>query len=322
MVATISFGAWSLFYAIVGRRYPGRISFIQEGCIGLFDSIVRNFPELVISYENNPVGKNLVLLKGAFLNTGTKDITKEMVSGQLTIALPAAHHWLSARVVAASPDVVSSIMHSREESRLAFDLGLFRSGEYVRFEALAVIPASEQSSREDAAQRLKEVLTFEHRIADTRKVEYKEIPPDRRRKRLSLITMLAGNVIIAGIGLVLGFWWGSPTQEGKLRFWLMANDSKSILVTIRPLADGNLRVNGVNEKFEATMPAETFFYKQKWKPVIARDYFAVVSFVMMAIIFVSSASMATYLGVTIRREARLKDLLSPPRQKKEKEATR
>jgi hypothetical protein len=111
VLATILFGGWSLYYAIVGRRYPGRISFIQEDCIGLFDSIVRNFPEIVISYKNTPVGKDLVLLKGAFLNTGTKDVTKEMVAVPLTVALPAAHHWLTARVVAASMDVISSITH-------------------------------------------------------------------------------------------------------------------------------------------------------------------------------------------------------------------
>ena len=118
LLATISFGAWSLFYAIVGRRYPGRISFVQEDCIGLFDSIVRNFPEIVISYQNNPVGENLVLLKGAFLNTGTKDITKEMVAGELTLVLPKGYNWLTARIVAATPDVVSGITHSTDRSKL------------------------------------------------------------------------------------------------------------------------------------------------------------------------------------------------------------
>ena len=32
---------WAWYYY---RRYPGRITFVKESCIGLFESIVRNLP--------------------------------------------------------------------------------------------------------------------------------------------------------------------------------------------------------------------------------------------------------------------------------------
>jgi hypothetical protein len=181
----------------------------------------------------------------------------------------------------------------------------------VRFEALAEIPASEQSSKEVAAQRLKKVLAFEHRIADTRQVDSREILlTENRKKRLSLIALVAINTVLAGAGLVVGWWSGYPTQEGDLRFWLVVNDSKSVLVRIRPLADGNLRIKGVNDKFDATMPVEAFFHSHKWKPIITKEYFGMVTVIMMAILFGVSATMAIYLGITIRRETRLKRVLS------------
>ena len=72
--ATVVLGVYGIYLGFRTQRYPGRITFVKETCIGLFDSLVRNLPELSIQYDNEPVGENLVLLKGFILNTGTKDI--------------------------------------------------------------------------------------------------------------------------------------------------------------------------------------------------------------------------------------------------------
>src|SRR5579871_4349759 len=257
VIATIIFGAWSLYYAIVGRRYPGRITFIQEACIGLFDSIVRNFPEITISYQNSPVGQSLVLLKGAFLNTGTKDITKEMVVLPLKIVLPQGYKWLTARVVAASPRAQPTIA-AIEKSELAFDLSLFRCREYLRFEALAEVPASDESTKRDPEKSLRQALSFEHRIADTRKVDSTEVGlTDSRKKRAwTMLGFLAGNAIMATAGIIISFRLGNPNLEGDLRFlYAPSQGSQAVLVQITPLSDGTLRVKGVNENFEAVIPA-------------------------------------------------------------------
>jgi hypothetical protein len=188
---------------------------------------------------------------------------------------------------------------------------------------LAEVPASEPSSKEDAARRLKEGLAFDHRIADTRRVDSREISLTgyRRARIRTLIVMLAVNAVLAGIGLGIGAWLEDPTQEGELQFWLVANDSKSVLVTVQPLADGNLRLKGVNEKFNATMPVEAFFLRHKWKPIIAKRYGGIVVTVMMAVILVLSATMAGYFWMTIRREARLKYILALSSPKEQEQAS-
>ncbi|HEY3302688.1 MAG TPA: hypothetical protein VGL70_04025 [Candidatus Binatia bacterium] len=51
VAATIILGGWTLYLALA-RRYFGRISFVKEECIGLFDEIAKNLPGLSIRYLN------------------------------------------------------------------------------------------------------------------------------------------------------------------------------------------------------------------------------------------------------------------------------
>lgn len=56
----------------IRRRYPGQITYLEESCIGLFDSIVRNLPDLKVLYKSDPVSENIVLIKGYIMNTGSE----------------------------------------------------------------------------------------------------------------------------------------------------------------------------------------------------------------------------------------------------------
>lgn len=87
ILATVVFGIWGL-YVVVRRKYPGGLTLVVDDCIGLFDTIVKNFPDLAVLYHEQPVSHGLVLFKGTFLNSGTKDITPEMVETPITLALP------------------------------------------------------------------------------------------------------------------------------------------------------------------------------------------------------------------------------------------
>lgn len=88
LAATIVLGGYSIYLVFRTQKYPGRITFVRESCIGLFDAVVRNLSELSIQYRDAPVGENLVLLKGCLLNTGTKDISPDMVEEPITATLP------------------------------------------------------------------------------------------------------------------------------------------------------------------------------------------------------------------------------------------
>src|SRR6266571_1518977 len=123
ILATIVFGVWGLVI-VLRRRYPGQLTYVKEPYIGLFDSIVKNLPELAVLYNHAPVGQGLVLVKGAILNTGSKDITDSMVEQRLAFALPSDFRWLTAKIVGTSGNVKASL--AIQDSSLVFASGLFR----------------------------------------------------------------------------------------------------------------------------------------------------------------------------------------------------
>ncbi|TSA47523.1 MAG: hypothetical protein D4R56_02065 [Deltaproteobacteria bacterium] len=145
IAATVVLGVWGI-YLMIKRKYPGQITFVQESCLGLFDSIVKNMPELSVQYQGTPVGEGLVLLKGAFLNTGSKDISESMVVEKVSISLPENFRWLTAKVVSTSPKVQAHVAVS--DSSVVLDTGLFRCREYVSFEALAIVPTEDMKGKE------------------------------------------------------------------------------------------------------------------------------------------------------------------------------
>lgn len=58
VLVTVIFGSLGI-YGVAKRRYPGQISLVIEDCLGLFESIVKHFPDLTVSYKNNPVGEGI-----------------------------------------------------------------------------------------------------------------------------------------------------------------------------------------------------------------------------------------------------------------------
>lgn len=72
-IATLIFGVLSI-YLYIRKRYPVSIVYIEEQAVGLFDSIVKNFPNITILHDNKVINESLVLLKGSIVNDGSADI--------------------------------------------------------------------------------------------------------------------------------------------------------------------------------------------------------------------------------------------------------
>lgn len=267
IVVTVALGAWGL-YLTVAQRYPGRITFVKEGCIGIFDSIVRNLPELSVSYEDKPVSENLVLLKGFLLNTGSKDITPTMAEKSLTIDLPEDFRWLTAKIVSTSPSVRASAQCAAQ--RLYFEMGLFRRGEHIRFEALAEVPAQTDRGDSSLGEILEQALTFHHRIADTRKVDRQELPTTSQRKRRKYRSILMGTqLLVLAVLVVFATWF--DTGRAEIQYSLVRSDSSVVDVTVRPKLNGTLELRGAQDEFREVLPIKSFYFDRKWAPkVIAR----------------------------------------------------
>lgn len=268
VLATVTFGALSI-YLFVKRRYPGQITFVVEDCIGLFQSIVKHFPELAVSYKNSPVSEGIVLLKGALLNTGRKDITKEMVEGRLRLELPDEFKWLQAKVVARSGGVQAQI--EQEPQALTFDTGLFRCREFVRFECLAEVPMPDDETASIEARLLKQ-LHVTHRIADTQKVDPMRLPTleytARRSKRLPrpLVAMFIPGVALAVMMLFV------KSTPGTIHYHIANDSGERIAVTAKPQNNGEILIRGVKDKsFKKQIPGFDFFATPDLDPKVVPD---------------------------------------------------
>ena len=110
-------------------------------------------------------------MKGALINSGSIDIKETMVEERLCLKLPDNFKWLSAKVIDATTGSKANL--EIVNNRIFINLGLFRKNEFIRFEALADIP-SDNKDNLPTTIIFKDKLSFEHRIADTDKVEKRE----------------------------------------------------------------------------------------------------------------------------------------------------
>jgi len=194
IIATILFGSLTI-YLFYRKRYPGKIILVIEDCIALFDSIVKNFPELSVLYNDSPISHDVVLLKGAFINSGSIDISDLTIEKDLSIDIPDGYEWLQGKIISKSPSLITNI--SIKSQSLKFDTGLFRRNEFIRFECLVAIPslpASEADSKKVISKSLLSSLEVNHRIADTQKAQMLRLPPpvNKKRELISIFLMAIG----------------------------------------------------------------------------------------------------------------------------------
>lgn len=248
---SVLFGTWGIILAI-RNRYPGRITYVKEQTIELFDSIGKNLPELAVTYKKQQIKQNLVLINGAFLNTGKIDISPTMTEDPITLSLPEEFKWLTAKVVSTSEKVNADI-NLKDENNIILTPSLFRCGEYIRIQALAEVPIPENSENNSKkvkmGSHLEEALTFSHRIMNTRKIDQRRIYEQdvyKRRKRFSLI-MLAGIVTLIFVFGVIFFIKGVPSQ---LTYNYKAKNGNSYVVTIEPRDNNKVKVKDLEGKFE------------------------------------------------------------------------
>lgn len=279
ILATVLFGIWAV---VIRRRYPGEITFVVEDCIGLFDTIVKNFPELAVLYQEKPVSHGLVLLKGTFLNSGKKDITPEMVEDKATLNLPDNFKWLAVKIVAQSPNVRACV--EVEPNLLRLSTGLFRCKEYFKFEALAEVPVPDKNN--SINKNLLTNIRTSHRIADTGKIRKVSLPVETFTKQMFCwrIAIPSGFMIAGVILFVILFLKGLP---GVILYQVPQQDGSIAEVRIKPYRDGTIHIKSRTHDIDERVKAEKFFSQSNIRPEIVPDpinkYLIVVTLFMYII---------------------------------------
>jgi hypothetical protein len=210
ILATVTLGIWAIAITIRYNRSV-RIKYAHDQAIALTDDITQNFQNLSITYRDQPVSENLVLLKGYFINSGKKDISREVVEQQITISLPDEYESVECKVVESSQSLKASAT-KLDKAHVSFDTGLWKSKEYMKFEALAKVPVvmadPDHLPHERPAERLRKSLSFSHRIADSAKIDETRVPRPvtirSARFPLYFVSSTRFNIIMAIIMLILG----------------------------------------------------------------------------------------------------------------------
>ncbi len=309
LLATVIFGVIPLYRKF---RYPAKVTFVKESAISLFDSIVRNLPDLKMTYKEAPVSQELILIRGAILNEGFKDITESMTEQPLKLNLPKGYKWLTAQVISASKNVTVDIDIENERA-LVFRIGLFRCREYIRFEALAECPSLETATEKPIPDRknIEEVMYFTHRIADTEnKVNKMDLLPranPRVKKRIVLLSVIPAGVTLATLIFIIFF--GNRMFLG-LSYSFKVESGDYIEVIASPKANGMIKIKGVSAKYSNSISPDQFF-SQCGKLNISENkkekHFFTIANLIYLIIF-SFPLISTYLRR--RKNKKLRQLLS------------
>ncbi len=298
IIVSVGFGIWGIFLALK-RRYPGAITFIKEQSIGLFDAIAKDLPELSIKYKNSPVSQNLVLLKGALLNSGKLDISPSTIEKPLTVKLPKDYLWLEANIVDTSNNVNASIaINSGNE--LHIDIGLFRCAEFIRFQALAEVPVKNKDKNlghSELGNNLESAMKFMHRIANTGKVTRAKVEEVDRKKTIRRIIIPTIVGIIGAISIASLFYFKGI--DGKLVYSYELSENEYTDVTIRPKSDGMLKVKGVDIKVDEILKSEQFFKRVKGFPTVTEntsEYYLLIFTFLYFLLLPLMISIPAYLN--------------------------
>ena len=270
-LATIVFGIWAIYLA-VRYRSQGRLVFIQESCIGLFESIIKNLPDLKILYKEKPISENLALLKGFLLNTGHRDISQGMVEEKFSIVLPSGFRWLEAKIISA-PSKVATI--EVLDDILVFDFGLLKHHEYIIFEALGEVPDKSYTDTiplylpmrrmlrriipANTGESLSKALSFKYRIAsvpeeisDKDRFDFDTI----RKKDKGLLIM--STVFIAAITASIIGLYNDALIANRQEYYTF-DDSKIMKINITFIDNDKVEIRGVDDEFVSVISRNDYF---------------------------------------------------------------
>lgn len=253
--ATILFGIWGI-YVTIKNRFFARITFVLKKSIALFDTIVKNIPELSILYEGAPISQNLMLIEGALVNTGTKDILPTKIEKPISLNLPEDYKWVAAKIISTSNNVEADI--TLNDLNLTINSGLIKINEYIVIQALLQAPHDDNMGKIE--NKMQKIIKCCHRIADMPNI-----------KNLRLLNIETKH-LIWGIALILfaiifsayaGYNVATTTPIMEDIYIFKKSNNETIKVMVNKIENHKFTLEGIDIPFNQTLTSEEFFKKCK-----------------------------------------------------------
>ena len=180
-IATLFMGIAGIWYTLKYRKKV-KLTFIQQECFSLFNTIVKNLNDIEIKYKDKEVNENLILLKGFFINSGNSDLDKNNVHSPLKVALPKNFSWKKTNIFANSQGM--NISQEVKDEKLIFAWDLMKKNEYFSFDSLIEYTGTAEDLDENEIQKkLSKEIIFEHRITNLGEISRDEISSKTKSKK-------------------------------------------------------------------------------------------------------------------------------------------
>lgn len=314
VVVTAAFGVWGVFLTIKLSRYSGRITFVKEQTIALFDAIVKNLDELSITYKGQEIGHNIVLIECALVNTGKFDISPTMIQKPIAISLPENFRWLTAKIVSTSADVNAQV-EMENDNTIKLNPGFFRCNEYIRFQALAEVPTNEDDKKQNhkvsISEQLEKSMQFTQRILNTRKIDRRtlEDPKRAKQRRRGMLFFTAGILLIWPSLLWLLLFEGVPKQ---MVYNYVTEGGNKITVDFENTPDKMVKVVGVDNNYTRKITLKEFQKKKKSGDIMITERQEPLPFLIQILLIFNTLMFILawlFYYFECRRDAKLRRIL-------------
>lgn len=152
--------------------------FFENGCVSLFNSVMKDVEDVEIKYKGKKIDENLLLYKGTFFNSGNTDIDKTAIHKPIRLTLPDNFEWKKIKIIEQSHEI--NINLNYDESEAIFEWDILKENEYFTFDSLIEYkPAQVQPSDQpvtDITNYLTKSIKIAHRITNLKSVERGDMP--------------------------------------------------------------------------------------------------------------------------------------------------
>lgn len=179
VIATILVGYRGIKYT-ANHKIITKLLFFENGCISLFETVVKDLEEVEIKYKGKKIDENLLIYKGTFFNSGNTDIDKSIIHQPLKVSLPENYEWKKIKIIDQSKDV--NIALDYNESEATFNWDIIKENEYFTFDSVIEYkpePKNEEdkdSIIHDITRYLTRNIGFNHRITNLKSIEKEDLP--------------------------------------------------------------------------------------------------------------------------------------------------
>ena len=125
--------------------------------VSLLNDVAKNFREIKLLHNNNPMEQNLVYIKGAFINNGDIDIKSVTTENSIIMSLPDDYNWVDLTISSHSENLActtSTLSDNKKKIK-------FESGEDQKHGSLII-----NDRYKTLAKKVKELIDSKSSFAD------------------------------------------------------------------------------------------------------------------------------------------------------------